>query len=970
MKLRDDQVLLDVGHEDLYLNAGQTVPVKRLHEPYFLVHHEGHDLRKQLVDLQRRIDAAEDGDPLQHVTRIGGPEVYKSYANPGTQVAVAPVYVDHPGNTNKVSGHLFFKYGFSTMGHDVLYRHRVLADFAGRQEAWPFDTRGQEVTLKVLAYDLEATQYLALGDDAPIDVVGYHSFDVTYRATVDLGNEDFTFELVRLEEGYTDIDVQLTVARSLQEEAEHLAQLCKQILVHDVISAHNGLGYDNHKLVSRLHVIQSAVQGGRVELLPDDRQAIKGVLDRARADNAFMFGKAQDQTVLPPCTMDTLLVARTLFKFRDDYTLKGLARDLGIKIPGRSYVAHEDLDLDDPRTLEYARHDVMEQVGLTKAIIGQAIYQCVLTGLPMVEAFDPSVTNVWDHMGLIRAVDEKKTFPVKVRPDQLLKDLRASGYSGSRLDMTRRLRRNGSDQDVSAHILRFLKQGTEAPEWVEYMDLLVDEKGQKAIDFIGGLTIKPQESEDDGGANSSFVPWYDVIVADFGAMYPSLLRAQNANGDTVTIARKTEEPDAWAWFPKIGEGDHESWHVRPVDPERDPHTKLRGGRGWMVGIKVHDEPGLTTRAMGGILAMSRGLKDAMNEEWEKPDPDMAKLSNHKALYNSIKPMRNSGTHGILSSFTTSCRQFAPMPGGWIPSKGQEILWDCIKEFRAREFRIIYGDTDGAYIATSRGAASNPDFAKKMGVPVDPSLSFTSKDDVIACIDELTQRWRSKLNTEDFDLEPEHHGALFAQMHKNYCMLDIKNDDWTLSVKGVNFKGRDKPQFVLDVLHSAVKHAFMANLEWPDEESARSSFVEACEQGITEAVAALEGNDVDLEALVSKQTVKPAYQYKKKANGSPSEHAIRSDAIGEVLGEKIRDEVKLKFIKSRKPLPGIENPKATAKKPLDYAWPRQLVADEDVDVEWYAARAEDYARGILSVPKPKGANGQELDKTQQLLFAFS
>lgn len=60
------------------------------------------------------------------------------------------------------------------------------------------------------------------------------------------------------------------------------------------------------------------------------------------------------------------------------------------------------------------------------------------------------------------------------------------------------------------------------------------------------MTIKP-----DRDANSHFIPWYNVIVADVGAMYPTILRAVNAGADTVRVAREGEQPDDWVWLKRF-----------------------------------------------------------------------------------------------------------------------------------------------------------------------------------------------------------------------------------------------------------------------------------------------------------------------------------------------------------------------------------------------------------------------------------
>ncbi len=62
----------------------------------------------------------------------------------------------------------------------------------------------------------------------------------------------------------------------------------------------------------------------------------------------------------------------------------------------------------------------------------------------------------------------------------------------------------------------------------------------------GGMTIKPDKE-----ANSHFIPWWYVVVADVGAMYPTILKAMNVGADTVRLAKKDETPDDYIWLKKI-----------------------------------------------------------------------------------------------------------------------------------------------------------------------------------------------------------------------------------------------------------------------------------------------------------------------------------------------------------------------------------------------------------------------------------
>ena len=83
------------------------------------------------------------------------------------------------------------------------------------------------------------------------------------------------------------------------------------------------------------------------------------------------------------------------------------------------------------------------------------------------------------------------------------------------------------------------------PSWMDDPYVIFNENAKDSDDrlnyhFPGGMTIKPDKE-----AFSDFIPWWYVVVADVGAMYPTILKAMNVGADTVRIARKDETPDDW-----------------------------------------------------------------------------------------------------------------------------------------------------------------------------------------------------------------------------------------------------------------------------------------------------------------------------------------------------------------------------------------------------------------------------------------
>ncbi len=954
-------VLVNATPEHLILAGGQRLKMRDFHDPYCLAwpKDEGRSIRSAARTLYNHIDAAKaegdfwNGPAIARITNLGSPFVAKSYANPGTELQVCKVYTDNPFDTMRISDDLFWNYGWFTAEHDMPYVWQALSDLGADGTAWMFDTAGEEVTLKVLCYDIEATQWNTLGDQAPVDVLGWGSFEITIRSRMDLDEEDFQMEIVNAPESWKDVDVHVIKATTPEEEAALLAKLATLLENHDIVAGHNMLEYDNVKVHSRVDAVLKAGTA------PETHAVLQRFMESAREDKTFTFGKQTQQVILPQANFDTLQVARRVYLYRTEpFTLKALARDLGVHVEGRTYIDHEDLDINDERTLAYAKDDVHEQVGLTLNLISQALSHAHLVGLPIEQAFDDSTTNMWDYMSLVRAARQGKMFPSMVRPERFLKDLVdiTEGTDQSREDVVRTLHRMGADSvgRFSKDLIRVMKSGTEAPEWVEYANGIYQSQGGKtvkAMDFIGGMTLKPQDPE----TNSTFIPFFQCWEADVGAMYPSILKAQNANGDTVRIARTGEEPDAWAWFGNLGQSliDSDAFVVRPVSKEQDAFTKHKGYRGYMVGLKVSKETGVTSSAMTGVLKASQRAKAAIAAEWNKDNPDMVKVGQLKAIYASMKAVRNSGTHGILSSLTTTCRQFNPMPGAWIPTIGQEILADALATFKERGARIIYGDTDGLVFAGSRNAATDPKFRAILeDAPYSDADIIQPADEIQAMITEVSQRWQQRLNYADFELEPVEHAGYMLVKHKNYLQFAVKDGQLVINVKGTIFKGSDKPQVTLDLVKEVAKKAILRTTQWSDEDSARALFIEALEYATAEVLQEFDPTQFDPADLALKMTVKPAGAYKPKSNGEESDYSIRSKAIQEVLGIKLTEEQRFQFVTCAKPLPSIENPNKTLKKGLDYSWPVTAITAEDVDREWYAAQAEDYIRTVFGLTVAK------------------
>ena len=75
----------------------------------------------------------------------------------------------------------------------------------------------------------------------------------------------------------------------------------------------------------------------------------------------------------------------------------------------------------------------------------------------------------------------------------------------------------------------------------------------------------------------------------------------------------------------------------------------------------------------------------------------------------------------------------------------------------------------------------------------------------------------------------------------------------------------------------------------------------------------------------------------------------AEALEKLLGHPIRTRVKMKFVITKKPLPGIVKPSKSGVKPIDYMYPVDLVKDrKEIDLEWYKKMIENYVQGAFGL----------------------
>ncbi len=914
-------MLINASPNYLYWQ-GKVQPIEEMHSPYFLVivpdGMDANDARNKII--------REIGND-NRIKEIGEIETYSSFWKPGIKRKVFKVYTKHPRNVPEMSDKVF-KLGLYTAEHDIPYHERALTDLAAKG-VWIFDTDGKEKKVNATVYDIEITRY---GEEreAPIDIIGYSRLQISFASSKNLENEDFFFEIIDLPEGEGDV-VQL-VAENENDEIKNLVEFTKIISSSDIISGHNILGFDNMEIYERM---KRLMQKSEI-LSKEEIQHFKNFIDvYTKRDQSFHFGVANNVAIFYPSSFDTFHAARKFYAL-DEYSLNGLVNFLGVGVENRVHLTPDKMAIDD-RTLKYNEQDVIEEVRVFLNLVQQGLPLAFITGMPFELLFPSGATKMWDYMAMIRAAYHKKIMPALCRVYDVAKGI--GKYGKSKKEIAEKVRREGASKEIA----RIAKYGDEMPDWVEYPFLIYDEKNKDiAYHFPGGMTIKP-----DRDANSHFIPWYSVLVADVGAMYPTILRAINAGADTVTLA-KNEEPDDWIWLKKVPQKFLEE--VKPICREGKEEFI---DKGVLIGVKIAKEPGVVNLAMKGIMDFIKKLKEEMREKEGKEKRILS------MMYQSLKAARNAGTHGILSAPLVSCRQFNLWGAALITTKGQQILYDTLKTLENNGARVVYGDTDGIYVACSSSASKR--LRNALGVNEKDSRWIIQPDRVREIIDHCNEKWRKLLGYKEFELEVEEHDAMIFVKHKNYLIFDVENSKVKMITKGNNFKGSDKPDIARIVLREIMMDVLKENLEWEDEEEAREKVKEAIMKITLEKVKDIDIEKFDMDAFTLVQSVQPHNRYKPNPNGSPSVYGERAAALERLLG-KITIRRKFKFVVTKKPLPGIKNPTKSGVKPIHCMYPLELLKDRnELDMEWYKEMIKNYIQGAFGLPSLEKCRQYGLDR---------
>jgi hypothetical protein len=186
-------------------------------------------------------------------------------------------------------------------------------------------------------------------------------------------------------------------------------------------------------------------------------------------------------------------------------------------------------------------------------------------------------------------------------------------------------------------------------------------------------------------------------------------------------------------------------------------------------------------------------------------------------------------------------------------------------------------------------------------------------------------------------------------HKNYLIFDESDKKIELITKGNNFKGSDKADIARKALKQIMIEVLKENNTWDNEEDARQKVKESILNNTKEIISKIDLKKVDLEDLTLVQSVQPAKRYKPNQDGSPSTFGKRSAALEKLINQPIKSRIKLKFVVTKKPLPGITNPSKSGVKPIDFMYPVDLLKDKnEIDLDWYKKMIENFINGAFGL----------------------
>lgn len=629
-------MLIGVSPDHLYFKGKTPRMVSDYHKPYFLVFTpKSLDIKHARLNLIKKIEENKsDQDPLSKIESVGEIETYNSFWSFDKKIPVFKVFTDKSYHVPEVSDYLFFNHGLFTAEHDIPYQQRALVDLCVEKDLWLFNTNSNVKKLGVLVYDIETIDYSEGKEDIPIDIIGFSGFEVKITSKASLTDEDFSFDIIDIPRSWEDFEVEQVVSRNVDEEIDNIFMFCKKLTGFDIISGHNIIGFDNYLVYNR---IKWFLKNYLDRLSPEKIKVFQDFISHySRTDKTFHFGVHSEAVQFYPCTLDTYHGTRKFYSFLNDFSLKSVAPFLGVEIKDRITLAPSQIKIDS-RTLKYNKQDVQEQLGVTLNIIQQALPLCFTTCMPFDMLLSSGAVGMWDHMSLIRAKIQKKIMPPICRVLSISQTL-VKYFKGCNSKEEIISRAKDRKEQLSKDFIRVLKYGEEMPPWVEDPYIIYNEHAKDDDDILsyhmpGGMTIKP-----DKDANSHFIPWYYVIVADVGAMYPTILKALNIGADTVRLAKKDEKPDEFIWLKKI---PLEFLKKRNIWYRKVTEKDVFADKGYILGIKIDKKPGVVNRSMTSIMNMISKTKKELKQT--SKTGNKKELERLKMMYQSLKGARNAGS---------------------------------------------------------------------------------------------------------------------------------------------------------------------------------------------------------------------------------------------------------------------------------------------------------------------------------------
>lgn len=653
---------LNNSNSNIFCSEQRITKLKDVHSPYFLLRWD-----KLTDDAKRNFESYTQTNT--DIIKVGNEEEYESSvrftATTRDTVMVKKIYVKYPSLVPTVSDELFKRYrnhGCELYQFDISYRSLVLLENCGSNvpEKYMFNTNNKDEVLKVLSYDIETLS------DGTICILGYSSFDIIINSYFDITKEESRFDIVK-SPNWEDVEVKQLIAKP-ENEHKLLYAFAKLAMSHDVVSGHNVVAFDNREVAEKInyHIEKDSYNKQHLNVM---YHFLKTYTENTKM---FNMGKSEEGTLIYPNSLDTLLAFRRLYFNLPSYTLKNLAKEFNINIKDRVYFESTDFnkmtkdsyDTDlFKKFIKYNVDDVREQNGLTLIALPSILAMSFLTCSPLDEVVLKSNTRMGDNITISRSLYRNRIFPPTINANRTSKEL-IKQFDKYYLTQNDLLNINIENRDL----LKVAKYGDECPQFCYHPGLLLNSE------TVGGLTQKPDEDGTLPSADSTMLPWYKIVNADVGAMYPSLVRAKNAVSDSVRFALLNETPNDFIWIKEVDEQSEKDcvYHIKDISQNYQKS-------GLEVGIIVNQEIGLLSGALDGIITLTTKIKRRISEE-----KDDDKLKSLKGLYASLKAVRNSMTHGMVLATTVSCRSTNLASGSLIVTYANKIMYSVWLELKQLE----------------------------------------------------------------------------------------------------------------------------------------------------------------------------------------------------------------------------------------------------------------------------------------------